>query len=593
MLGSTHYLVESIDTESDTFTAFTIKKGSIVREEKRMDQCNTGLLRVDYDQQSNTYHPGKALEKVAKELEEKSKWEGSDCFVSMMKCGRKHTITEKCFFNGDLEPVSCTAVTPHIAVDVGDHLLVRGTFGDFHSVLVYSCINAHTIVSIPCLHKKERMGRLNLIDYNEIYRVNYHQSLPIDEILRRVGSPEGEQILSEGRGGASGFVSWVKVGREISINVPKLIKKQQIALIRPSEYEKVLSADEIKVGDHLFIPNPAYRWHFLVTEKIACDAQGPLLLKAAYCIRGSVKETEEKIDPTQDDVFKVLYPEEYTPSLAIKRARSLLTKVHLSPVARMWFVRWAKTGSEEGLEIDFLKRKSMPVSKSRILSFTQLNPGDYLVQDKGKFSPRHHYLVISVESAQVCTVIGTWSAKVQQSQLALDNSTFHKVLYEEGVCIPASESIHRAQEAVRAQFNLKFMRRKFVNFMKTTDAVDVDIEHLPDDRILLQRERVNSAEDLMPGDHFEIPTKSFQKISYRNMIVTDVINERKVRVLCANPQKSKQEIVEMDYVIVSENEQYRVKYTERVGARGLEKLRMEAGEYNQLVSFCLVCAINL
>jgi len=41
----------------------------------------------------------------------------------------------------------------------------------------------------------------------------------------------------------------------------------------------------------------------------------------------------------------------------------------------MWFVRWAKTGSDEGLEVDLLDDHSLPISKS----FVQMNVGDAIV----------------------------------------------------------------------------------------------------------------------------------------------------------------------------------------------------------------------
>ena len=489
VLGAQHYLVKSVNSDSGSFTVYTTSGKEIVKEEKSFVQCKE-ISRIDYDHQSNFYTREKAIKMADDELKKKTKWECCDHFVSMMKCGKKHMITDKCLFVGDVKPTSCTAITPHVAVDVGDHLIVRQTFGEYHSVLVYSCVNKHTVISMPSIHERATMGRLNLIDYNEIYRVNYPQSLPIGEILRRCCSPEGEQILMEGGSDSSCFVSWVKTGKQISINLTKLIHKQQIAQIRPFQYEKVLSVDEIQVGNHLFIPNPAYRWHFLVTDKMEVHGiQNGALFKLAYCLHGSIEETEEKIDPAKDDVFRVTYPEEYPTSLAIRRARSLVGKLHFSPSASMWFVRWAKTGSEEGLEVDFLKRLSLPVTKSRIMCFTQLNPGDYLVQERGKFSLRHHYIVVNVESAYACIVIGTWKGKVMESKITLDDSIFHRIIYEDNVCIPAEESLERAREAVGSRFNIKLSRRKFVNYMKTTDSHEIDVENLPEERLLLKRKK--------------------------------------------------------------------------------------------------------
>lgn len=593
IIGSQHYLVDSTHVEANTFAAYTTHGGRVTREEEKTWNQNGGgggggASRIDYDQHSNSYHPGKALESARSEMEEESKWDFSDSFVSAMKCGQSHVITDKCLLTGDLEPIGCTCVNPRVAVDVGDHLVVRGTFKEYHSVLVYSCINEHTIVSMPGLNRKEPMGKLDLLRYNEIYRVNYPQSLPVEEILRRSCSKEGRQLLAEEGADPSCFVSWTKIGKQLSINIPKLIGKEKIAHLRPYEYEKIHSVDEIEVGDHLFVPNIAYRWHFLVTEKVLSGPHREVLFSTIYALRGTVKETLEKVDAIEDDVFRVVYPEEFPPSLAIKRARSLLGKVNLSPTARMWFVRWAKTGSDEGLEIDFLKRKSTPVSKSRVVCFSQLNAGDYLVEDKGRFYIRRHFIVTGVESACVCTVIGAWKGRVQETKLSLEESTYHRINYEEGVCLHSTEAIRRARDSITAQFRPKLLRRRFVNYIKTTDSVDIDVENLLEDRTLLKRERVESARDLAPGDHLEIPTtKSLQRTtSYCNMIVTTPpVGDRKVMVLRVDPQGSKQKLLEEEFDLGGVDEVYRVSYLERVDAwEAIEWLRRRMEDANSSVS---------
>ena len=232
-------------------------------EEKTWNQNGRGgglAWRIDYDQHSNSYHPGKALESARSEMEKESKWDFSDNFVSAMKCGQSHVITDKCLLTTEgLEPIGCTCVNPRVSVDVGDHLVVKSTFEEYHSVLVYSCINEHTIVSMPSLNRKEPMGKLDLLRYNEVYRINYPQSLPVEEILKRGCSPEGRQLLAEEGGDPSCFVSWAKIGKQLSVNVPKLIGREKIAQLRPYEYEKIHSVDEIRVGDHLFVPKIAYR----------------------------------------------------------------------------------------------------------------------------------------------------------------------------------------------------------------------------------------------------------------------------------------------------------------------------------------------
>ena len=91
--------------------------------------------------------------------------------------------------------------------------------------------------------------------------------------------------------------------------------------------------------------------------------------------------------------------------------------------ARMWFVRWAKTSSEDGIEVDFLLNNAMPASKSRICTFAQLNPGDYLVEEEDKATPWHHYLVTEVTSHSTCSAIESWNWKVKDRNLTFNEST--------------------------------------------------------------------------------------------------------------------------------------------------------------------------
>ena len=269
MFNSRHHLVNSVCRDWGLISTYTTDiKGFVMKNDIKLCQSDT-IIRVDYDQQSNFYHPAKSLERATDEMAKKLKWNCSYHFVAMMKCGRKHIITEKCLFEAEVELIGCTPVIPQMAVDVRDHLLVRGTFGKYQSVLVYSCINECTIVSMPNIQRKCLMGRINLHDYSDVYRVNYRQTLPIEEVFNRCSSSKGKQMLMEGEiDGASRFISWAKVGREISLTVAKVLQTQQIAEVRLGVYEKVMNVNSISVGDHLFIPYPAYRWPFLVSKKI-------------------------------------------------------------------------------------------------------------------------------------------------------------------------------------------------------------------------------------------------------------------------------------------------------------------------------------
>ena len=572
VLGSQHCLIQSVYSDVGALTVYLCDKGKITLEGKELDlngedDTTKKVYRIDYDQQSNYYHSGRAVESAQQALEEKEKWKDGSLFVTKMKCGSSYIVDERCLMPEDVEPVSCTRITPHTSIDQGDHLIVKDTFDQLHSLLVHSCLDENVIVTMPSINGKGTVGQLDVTHYSEVFRVNYKHCLPVDVVLRRACSPEGEELLQSCKGDSSIFVSWAKIGKQVSINASKVILNQQLAQIRPLYYEKILSVQEIMLGDHLFVPNLAYRWHVLVTER-GVAAEDPRAFKVIYCLRGSIQETVESLDPDADEIYRVVYPEEYPTEVAISRARSRLKSHKFSPLARLWFVRWAKTGSEEGLEIDFLTNKSMPVSKSTIHCFTQLNPGDYLVKQE-KLALRHHYLVVSVESPSVCIVIGAWTGKVEESTLALDNSTYYLINYNEGVCIPIEESIRKAQVAVGQRFSPKYTRRKFVNFMKTTVAEDVDVDGLLDECLLLKREKVESALELYPGDHVEIPTSNaLKKETFHEMIIVNPVDNKTCQVIhkvpTKGPFKSPHLVEEKLDIFAYDSNVFRIVYPEQI-----------------------------
>ena len=255
-----------------------------------------------------------------------------------------------------------------------------------------------------------------------------------------------------------------------------------------------------------------------------------------------MKETVETVDPAKSNVYQILYAEEFSPDVAVKRARSRVGDVKLSVWARLEFVRWAKTGSDEGIEIDLMTNCSAPTSKSSITSFQQLNPGDYLIVEEGKATPFHHCLVMEVTSPECCTVMEVWYRKVTQTVIWLNSSkeyNYYRLNYDTsaGVCRPAKESISLARVLEKSSFLSKYSRQIFVNYFKTgEDLQKVDVNSLQDDRILLPRERVESAMQLKRGDHIERPLKNIGKIGYcHHMLVLKPLNDRRCEVVhCKN-----------------------------------------------------------
>ena len=243
----------------------------------------------------------------------------------------------------------------------------------------------------------------------------------------------------------------------------------------------------------------------------------------------------------------------------------------------MWFIRWAKTGSDEGIEVDFLFNNAMPASKSRICAFTQLNPGDYLVEEEDKFTPWHHYLVTEVESPACCSAIGNWNSRVTTSKLTFNkNSTYYRLNYNDGACISPSQAISKAQELAGKHFFIQHSRRKFVNYIKTGNDTAIEINGLQDDRILLRRERVESTLQLQPGDHIERPVAYTLRAAYHHMMVVETpTDERKCKVIHFTGSWSEVCAFEQEIDIAEQGDNFfRIKYPERLQPeRGIEYLR--------------------
>ena len=461
-------------------------------------------------------------------------WSDSDKFVTKMKTGRKYAFNDQCLFTEKIE-FSCTKIVPGIAVDEGDHLMVKNKNGNFQSVLVLKHAGGSTFIVTPDLNSEtlERYGKLDIENNSDIYRINYQQSLPLDATFQRAMSERGFEILTQcrNRNELSKFVAWTKIGKQDHIDVLQL--KSQIAQLCPFQREKILSVDEIQVGDHLIRSYPTHWWHFMITEVYSSD---PFKFKTIYCYRNCISETEETLDPSKNDIYRIIYPESLPVETAIERARSKLGTFHFSPLGRMWFVRWAKTGSEDGIEVDFLINNAMPASKSRISTFAQLNPGDYLVEEEDKATLWHHYLVTEVTSPSSCSAIESWNWRVIVRNLTFNkNSSYYRLNYNHSACISPEQVIATAQKLVGkciitpAQY--KYKRQKLVNYLKTHNAAEVNVDSLQNDRVLLRRQRVESALDLQPGDHIERPTSGMLNAFHHMMVTEPPHHDRKCTVI--------------------------------------------------------------
>ena len=526
-----HWLVESVDVAKSSFTGFTCSGEKVIKEPNISWKPNK-FYCIEYP--PNGSNPDHVLQNAETKLG--MKWDRSDKFITEMKLGKAYAFDQRCLLDSNCKPDSCTRVTKNIVLDLGDHLIVKTKPGDYRSVIIKSIIDADTIVCIPdVVNSEEPYGHLLISEQSEVHRVNYNEHLASRDILLRAESNIGQEILRSHQQDTDLFVTWAVTGRKISINTKELVTNQKLKMVRPLFYKRIISGSEIQEGDHLFIPKTVYRWHFIVTE---CHTTGNKF-KVAYYLRGKYQENIETVDPSKLAVYKVIYSEEFAPEKAIRRARQKISsEIHVDAWARTEFMSWAKTGSEDGMEIDLMINSSKPYSKSSIACFQQLSVGDYLVVDEGKMTSYHHCLVLEVKSPEKCTIMEVWNKRIKKSDIHLNKEErYYKLNYTTGtdVCRTTADSIRLAEQLKsKKSFFSDYSRRTFVNYVKTgEDLVEVEVNSLQDDRILLHREEVKSAMQLKKGDHIERPLSAVGEISgyFHHMLVLTPVDERHCEVL--------------------------------------------------------------
>ena len=607
LIGSEHLLVRSIDVKHDTIKCYAIdsqkhidciKKTDIIGRKSKV-RCH----RIDYDSKSCLFTQDQVLRFAEEEsLKEEAKWERSDIFVTMAKCGTGFIIDERCILPNIID-MHCTDIVENTSVDNGDHLLIKDKkTGRFSSVLVYKFYHQTRIEVIPSISLQSfEREIIDLTKYKEKYRVNYSHSLPSVEVNVRAESQVGQDLLKQCSDNCYRFVSWAKTGKETELSAKEPLQNpRRIRVVRPNSYDKILSPEEIKVGDHLFWDKDkvkSYRKHVMVTE---CGVDGdPTKFKTIYCSKTKFKETLEIFNKSMgEDTYRVNYPEALPVDLTLKRARHHLDGHKISPLARLWFVRWAKTGSDEGIEVSFLKNNTRPVTKSRISCFTQLNPGDYIVAEP-KMNFYHHYIVLSIDSPTQCVVAESWRKNIQRRVLNFEKISdpnerpwYYRVNYEKSACISPEHSIEQALNLINT-WHLnplsKCIREGFVHYLKTGEAAEIDTDELLHDRILLQRERVTSAMELKRGDHIERPLSFALVASHaqHHMFVVDPIDDEHCEVIHYKVNRNASKILKFrkgDIVceivnIFEQGQVSRIRYPERIDPlKGMKILKKLSGD---------------
>ena len=244
MTGTQHFLVASTDKKQNTYTGYTCEEGKVVKkvcawEPNAYNICiryedsfssrealENAEKEIEQFADGNTSEKERQVEQVADSNKLDTKWPDSDMFVTRMKTGWNLSFNDYCLFDGKNE-LSSTQITPEIAVDEGDHIVVKDKIGNYQHVLVLKHSHGNELIVMPDINFGEKYGTLDIENYTgtEVYRINYKQSLPVDVVFRRAMSKRGCEVLQACRGESSKFISWAKTGKEELVNVLQLHKK--------------------------------------------------------------------------------------------------------------------------------------------------------------------------------------------------------------------------------------------------------------------------------------------------------------------------------------------------------------------------------
>ena len=574
-------------------------------------------------------------------------------FVTKIKTGKPLTVEESCLMSTDVEPISLTPITSHVALDEGDHIAIEVEENQFRHGIVLRIMGPDKVLMVPNLSGDPTIPNLsgdpaipnpsgnpnlngdpaipnlsgdptiqnlsgdptiqklsgdptiqNLSGDPAIptgficpttsgprfFRVNYKQSVSADQVTKRACSEQGKRILNEK--GPECFATWAQIGKPMAVNMSQLKrKKPQLRQIRPLYRERVLSPDDIRVGDHVVQGYPTHWFHFLVAEKFPND---PSTVRAIYCLRTKVAECDITLDLQEKDVYRIHYTESFAPEEAKARAKSQVGKRYWKPYARMFFVRWAKTGSDEDLEVDLLDNRSLPLTKSRIQSFAQLNVGDAIVKKESWF-PARYYLVTEVSSPSECEAIESFfGIRRTTMKLGSQGDVFYRLNYYPGACFLPEDSVKMASHFVENYTHTRQLfknpmrcsrvtSRCFINYVKTGDPSPVDSDTLKDDRTLcIQTVKVTSTGELLPGDHISCPAGSPLQGCFHHMMVAEKPeDDGSCSVFHFNGEKmiKKPNLSQMmGPIFKNGNEVYRVCYPERIDPNISLKLMQKASQ---------------
>lgn len=453
MFESQHYLIKS-KNDNNTFSAYTVnaKNEVVLNTDLSFESILYSITCAEHCSVDCSH----SLRQSEIESKSGTRWVGSDFFVAAMKCGTAHPIDVESMHIIDSD-VTLTAhkLMPDDEINKGDHLVFNDLKNVTHSVLVYKChADDHSRVLIK--PPVDDSDIINITSIPEVFRIQYSDSLPTEEVLIRGKSKYGKQLIKKSLSNDhSIFVVWTKTGREIPLSAK---------FIRTSfKIESLQCTDFLKPGDHIVKCSDSYRSHFLVTEKrensfftVICCQPG-----------GLVCETTIELDC--EELYRIVYNGDFirTDHEAVEIARHQVGQLKCSPWDQMLFIIQAKSSKDQRHIKVNTARTNSPISKTRIVSFLQLHLRDYLVI-RPKIGRTTHCIVTNIdqEPPGAYTAIECHQGKVLKLHLTLPQSDveYYRLNYKPGCCIASEEESIKFANSL---LDKSFSTRNFIHFLKT------------------------------------------------------------------------------------------------------------------------------
>lgn len=553
MLDTTHFLVKSVNSEDGSVSAYTINVRKRVVFYEKVPNLQMQADKIQFNSDSETVHVkvggensqlvtlscqhintndiDGVLLKAEEELKAKSKWMSSDCFVTAMKCGTEHLVHQQFVLHYDAAPIDCILVTPDLCkstprgdvvkVSEGDHLVLKDFPNVLRSVIVQKYLNDTRVCVRPPINGGEFV---DLTTYLEVYRVDYNDCLPTKELLKNINSPAGKAVFERKSVDDHGaFIVWAKIGRDdANIVYSEFLEKSQLVERHKVSCEEIVSPYDIQPGDHILECLPCKRTHILITAR-----EGENRFGVIFCQESFIREESRVITPAVNKVYKISCRDyqDFSTDVIVERAKSYLRRHMHNPWAHVLFIRYAKTGMK------MKHTSSDPVSKSRIKSFTQLAPGDFLV------AKSHHYVVISVASSDKCTVVESHRLrKATKVDLNFSESEeYYRIDYEPGACLSNEEVVKTAVSFVGAT-KLTDIHHLKTNLKQTLNIKTLKSpEELSSSGVLGAPQSVIpviSADKITSGDHimYKVNKPPFRPV-YRSAIVIKIHSSQKVEII--------------------------------------------------------------